>query len=686
MIAGSIEGILRITEAAFIAEIVCVAISIVFILAVVFSVKSKQSNFVAYTPALLTTLGIFGTFAGIVIGLMLFDVEHIDKSITGLLGGLKTAFVTSLFGILASILFKSLQSLGVISPKKSIDEIASATPEDILGAITNQGKALDTLVMAIGGEGDGSLVSQVKLLRGDVNDNQKLLLKSSNLAQEHLGKIENHLIAQQESSNLFADKLWIKMQDFADMLSKSATETVIEALKQVITDFNDNLTEQFGENFKQLNAAVKDLVVWQDNYKVQIADMVEQYKLGVASISATETSVAAISTESQAIPKTMNDLKDVMTVNQHQLTELERHLEAFKDIRDRAVEAVPEIRKQIQETVDTISDSVTTANKHYESLLTETDKYIEKTTGSIANSVTAANKHYENLLTETDDHIKKTTGTIADSVTATNKHYENLLTETDEHIKKTTGTIADSVAAANKHYETLITESDTYIQAHIAKSNDLLDKFVKNTNDGVDAIGEKLAESATKVEKVITEGANGFTESVHGVNTGLTNTSNHVSEQSEVISTQLKEATKEMNENVRDMVNGLIEEAKAISTTLVDANKDLAKDTGSVRDVVVQNIGTMQKRLESSLDDVFSAQTQHMSKVFSNIDAGLKEQVGKTGEAVDKQLGMIDQSMQQELNRSMKLLGDNLGAITGKFTSDYQQLVKQMQTVISTEA
>lgn len=599
MIANGVESVLVATEASFLSEIVCGAILVVFVLAIIFSLKSKQSSFVAYTPALLTTLGIFGTFAGIVIGLMLFDAEHIDESITGLLGGLKTAFVTSLFGILASILFKSLQSLGFITPKNNIETAASATPEEILGAITNQSKALDELVMAIGGEGDGSLVSQVKLLRGDVNDNQKLLLKNSNASQEHLGKIETHLTTQQENFSLFADKLWIKMQDFADMLSKSATETVIEALKQVITDFNNNLTEQFGENFKQLNESVKELVVWQENYKVQISEMTEQYKLGVSTIAATESSVASISKESQAIPQTMNDLKEVMTVNQNQLGELERHLEAFKDMRDKAVEAVPEIRKQIQETVDTISDSV---------------------------------------------------------------------------------------SVANKHYETLITESDKYIQSHIQKSNELLDKFVNNTNEGVEKIGEKLVESASKVEKVIIEGATGFSDSVHNVNTSLTSTSNHVSEQSDVISTQLKQASAEMNENIRDMVNGLIEESKAIATTLVDANKDLAKETGEVRDVVVQNIETMQKRLESSLDEVFTAQTQHMSKVFSNIDSGLREQVSKTGDAVDKQLGMIDQSMQEELNRSMKILGDNLGAITKQFTNDYQQLVTQMQNVIRTAA
>ena len=628
MIANGIEGILKITQASILSEIVCGIILLVFVFGCFFSIKSKYPNFVSYTPALLTSLGIFGTFGGIVIGLMLFDEKDIDGSISLLLGGLKTAFVTSLLGILTSIIFKGLQSMGFLSPKKETTQIDSATPEDILAAITGQNQSLVSLVTAIGGDGDGSLVSQLKLMRGDVNDNQKLTLKGMERSEEHLKSMDESITSQKESFNTFSDKLWIKLQDFADTLSKSATETVIEALKQVITDFNNNLTEQFGENFKQLNESVKELVIWQENYKVQIADMTEQYKLGVSSIAATETSVTAISHEAKVIPETMTNLKQVMEVNQHQLAELERHLEAFKDMRDKAVEAVPEIRTQIQETVDTISNSVALANKHYEALLTESDT----------------------------------------------------------HIQKTADTISESVALANKHYETLLTESDTYIKSHIISSNDLLDKFVTNTKEGVNTIGEKLAESANQVEKVITEGAKEFEDKVHQTNGALTSTADHVTSQTEVIKNALKDTADDLSQHVRDMINGLISDSKDISTTLTDANKSLVTDTSNIRDGVVKSIENMQSRLESSLEDVFSSQTQHMQKVFSNIDSGLKDQVSKTGDAVEKQLGMIDQSMQQELNRSMKLLGDNLGSITQKFTTDYKSLVREMTNVINQAA
>jgi hypothetical protein len=575
--------------------VVCMFIIIAFFFALFNLKRGRASDYVSYTPALLTSLGIFGTFAGIVIGLMAFDANNIDGSIEGLLNGLKTAFLTSLVGIILSIVFKVLQTSGVISAPRNIEEVSSATPEDILRAIKHQGKSIESLVSAIGGDSDGSILSQIKLLRGDINDNQKIAIKSQQETAETLKIMSEQLSAQQENFINFSDKLWIKMQDFADMLSKSATETVIEALKQVITDFNNNLTEQFGENFKQLNESVKELVVWQENYKVQIGEMTEQYKLGVTSITATEASVTAISQESKAIPETMTDLKQIMEVNNHQLSELENHLAAFKDIRDKAVEAVPEIRKQIDETVKTISESVESASSHYNSLLTESDKYI---------------------------------------------------------------------------------------QNHITTSNDLLDKFVTNSKEGVETIGERLAESASQVEEVITKGSDLFEASVKNTNESLQTTTNEVTARTQEIREELDHTVKELSINVRDMVNGLIDDSKVMAKTLTDANNALTSDTSAVRDNVVQSIETMQKRLESSLEDVFESQTQHMTKVFSNIDASLKDQVAKTGDAVEKQLGFNDQALQQELNSSMNVLANNLGSITSKFTSDYKALVREMSNVV----
>lgn len=58
--------------------------------------------------ATLSTLGVLGTFFGITWGLMGFDADNLDKSIPILLGGLKTAFFTSLAGMICSLVYNAV--------------------------------------------------------------------------------------------------------------------------------------------------------------------------------------------------------------------------------------------------------------------------------------------------------------------------------------------------------------------------------------------------------------------------------------------------------------------------------------------------------------------------------------------------------------------------------------------------
>ena len=53
-----------------------------------------------FSQSTTTVLGILGTFVGIYLGLKDFDTNNIEQSVPPLLAGLKTAFLTSIFGIL----------------------------------------------------------------------------------------------------------------------------------------------------------------------------------------------------------------------------------------------------------------------------------------------------------------------------------------------------------------------------------------------------------------------------------------------------------------------------------------------------------------------------------------------------------------------------------------------------------
>lgn len=453
MFSSFIENAIRATEASQLTEGFMWVLMVIFVLSLWWKRNDQHGGFTNYTPTLLTSIGILGTFTGIISGLLEFDTRDIDGSIGPLLEGLKTAFITSLSGMLLSIVYKAIVTSGVLNRADrniiSDDELGVA---DLYNVMKQQAEGIEQLKKAINENDESSLVGQVKLLRSDMGDHNKAVSQHLLLMAQAVTKI--HEISEQQATNFkaFEDRLWIKLQDFADMLSKSATEQVIEALKQVIQDFNDNLIEQFGENFKQLNEAVYRLVEWQDNYKDQLSDMKDKYELGVQAITKTETSIANISEEAKNIPVTMNVLKDVMEINRHQLSELENHLEAFKDIRDRAVLAVPEIRDQI----DLAIEGATEANKVLAKGMLDSATHMEKT-------LIEGSEQFTESVRQTNISLIESSQTTANSSEKIKEQFETALEDINSHMRNLISELQQGGASLNESFQdaskVLITES-----------------------------------------------------------------------------------------------------------------------------------------------------------------------------------------------------------------------------------
>jgi hypothetical protein len=86
-------------------------IVLIGLLAAVGRIRSKRpTRLIQTAPNAAVSLGIFGTFVGVYVGLLGFDVHDISASIPILLDGLKTAFMTSIWGLAVSIVLRFLFS------------------------------------------------------------------------------------------------------------------------------------------------------------------------------------------------------------------------------------------------------------------------------------------------------------------------------------------------------------------------------------------------------------------------------------------------------------------------------------------------------------------------------------------------------------------------------------------------
>lgn len=488
-----VEGLLNNISSSQLTELFLWAVVIVFAIAVYFKKKDKHHLFINYTPALLTSLGILGTFAGIISGLLDFDSAHVDESISGLLEGLKTAFITSLWGMSFSILFKIVSNFIHANTENELknDEVDAAA---LYAVMKQQAEGIAQLKKAISDNDETSLVGQFKLLRSDLSDNHK----SNDKYFQALTQIADIAKAQQENFEKFEDRLWIKLQDFADMLSKSATEQVIEALKQVITDFNNNLTEQFGENFKELNKAVLALVTWQDNYKEQLSEMKAQYAHGVLAITQTQTSVESIGENAKAIPVSMENLKGIMEVNQHQISELGRHLDAFKDVRDKAVEAIPEIRERIN---DAIEGSKIASVELAQGIMDSAEQYrdaVDRTRGALTDSAEATTAATQQIQIQ-----------FADVLEDVNSHMRNLIEElttggktlNDSYKQASTELVSDN----DKLSKALTNSLENMANEHHKKAELILAGLEKTIEKSLALTGESMQKQVAMIDKTMEE-------------------------------------------------------------------------------------------------------------------------------------------------------------------------------------
>ncbi|WP_409029049.1 hypothetical protein [Gracilimonas sediminicola] len=134
--------------------------------------RNKSDGFSSYhviqhIPSTFVTLGVLGTFAGVSLGLLKFDLspDQISTSISGLLEGLKNAFYTSLYGLFFSV-FTSIVIRYQYS-KNSLKDPEIAEEQDLLKELK---KSIDNFGQNLAEYNSAAIMSSLKQVIKDFND------------------------------------------------------------------------------------------------------------------------------------------------------------------------------------------------------------------------------------------------------------------------------------------------------------------------------------------------------------------------------------------------------------------------------------------------------------------------------------------------------------------------------------
>ncbi|MDW5289457.1 MotA/TolQ/ExbB proton channel family protein [Formosa sp. PL04] len=374
-------------------------------------------------PNVFTTLGVLGTFIGIYVGLQDFNPTDITASIPTLLEGLKGAFVTSILGIMLSIIFGRISEivLGYSESKKEpeptdevsalnlliqevsrfnisnseklseLKQVLSGSQEGSVGSILfnmrmdqlesykefqKQNIELDKISTALGTDQANSLLTQIKKLRLEGVNHNKLVLEDNKKVYDFLQRAstysgENQLKiyeSQKDASyNLNvqvgvvvdhmtknSNLIQTKFDEFSTLLAKNNTEALVEVMKSVTEQFNAQMSELINklvqENFQELNNSVKTLNDWQMENKEMVADLTKKHTQTVNEFKISSENIQKFSKVSSEIvvntDKLTNKNSELITlINTLKQVILEDN--RFKDSTKNLLDAIGKIEKNI---------------------------------------------------------------------------------------------------------------------------------------------------------------------------------------------------------------------------------------------------------------------------------------------------------------------------------------------------
>jgi predicted nucleic acid-binding Zn-ribbon protein len=393
-------------------------------------------------PTILTTVGIFATFVGITLALWNFNTANIQGSVPSLLDGLKTAFFSSAFGIFCALTLKLREYVwGVPAIDEEFGSHREATGADIVAQLR---KVTNALV----GREEGSLITQIKLSRQDSNDRLDALKAAQT---EALAK-----------------------------LSELGSKALVQALRDVIRDFNQKLTEQFGENFKELNAAVGQLLSWQDQYKKIVETTVQKFNAIAVSMAKATADYASLVEKSDSLARAGETLNTTATSLRAEMERLEKVSAALASLLKSAEGSLPQVEQKVLALTSQLTNAVMENQKQIGIALSENATATRNSLQSASESLKGSHKEHSSQISE-------------------------LVAKTKEQLTALTSQLTNAVMENQRQVGTALTENATATRNSLQSANESLTTSHEEHSSQIAKLVEKTKEQVTVLDKALSE-------------------------------------------------------------------------------------------------------------------------------------------------------------------------------------
>ncbi len=541
----------------------------------------------------LVGLGLLGTFLGLTLGIANFDssnTEKINESIQGLLAGMGTAFLTSLFGMSFSLVFTFVDK---------------AIRNRLYKHVNNLTEKLDTLYyiddLAVSNINQQNIVNQLYIaLKADLQQQtssleEKLTYNNAEGEQVTISNAIREILTenmkQSKALMSFSTDLAMELnQGFDETLSRQMQQQIVPLMQSV-----DATTKAVVEHIDQMAESVSSPATDMmqnvvDELKQSMQSLISEFSTGLSGSATSELENLAmqLGTATQAMadfPKNMENISATLQVT------------------------IEEVKHAISEISNTSANANSTA-------MQQMQEQITFATAAISNAITEVKEVMSGISQSSQEQSNQMVSKLADAAEKMGTFLTGTISTLSSSVQQSVKDITDDVNS--KQADLIALQEDTTSQ-----TKKLLDSF----NAGLDRL--------EKMNEYVSGTMNGFKQAQGEITVSTSNLRS--------ISCDMKLATELFNKGQNDYVAKLAQ-LQTASQKGIDHVAEVLKDSGQMSEeyvqkfeVIKQGLGSIFAQLQNGLTEYSRTVKDTTDKYLAQYTSSLTQTTGALASAIERQ-------------------------------------------------
>lgn len=586
-----------------------------------------KNDFWKNLAGIFTGLGILGTFAGLTFGVVGIDTQSMNglqQGISQLLNGTSTAFITSIVGIFAAMIFNWFYSGLMKNVHADVDKLCSALDE-IFPLITME----NLLVMQL--EESQEQGATLKTLSGDLGDIMGETLMNVQAALEqsidtNFKPLFDELLTTMKALNNGG------MSAIADSLNEGAGKEIASFAK-TLTGMEQGMKEIMEQARIANEASMNQL-------RQSIEELTDKMNATISS-SVTANSEGAAKNQ-EILTQLMEDISTKMTGIVSDISKASNQSNAeFADMMKNAA-------NQVQVMVDAMQQGMTSQTT---SLQEEMAKFMNQASHASA-------EHMENLQQSMDELTAKMKHTVEESTEANARGTASNQKQIQQLLETVQAQMTDTVQA--------ITTASQEGSQHVAHTMKETAATVENLTLAMKQELEELTGTMQASQGLITQAgrtADKFTDAAKPMQQAAQDVSGRL--------TQVIDATTAFNQHVGNsaaLVNTSVEKQTATIAYIQEAIQQMETAWKAYE----MNFGNVNKALQ----ETFAILLKNTNDYTNTVGRGLENNLKAFDESVEHTVGMVG-TLNDNLVESVEALADAIEELKRNLTATKQYTQKR---------